>query len=285
MNTPCKFSCTNDEELISYYPEPDYWQTIHEQQSLYNSLANNQKKQQFIKSPLIIYNHCYTKGAVETAYLFRQLLEREAKQLPVYIRPILLFLVPSVWNNNPIFLQRLKQQFITGGIPKEEIAIKTSILDELTNVELRSETCNIRYVITSSDLTGNWRCPFAYVMVSMDERHTPSHLLTILNCMLPLPYSYSHSIPLLNAGYILTANTRFEEIKTHIQLHLHDLNVNARHFIAKDNLVHLLKQLSVFELLKEEVQYGFEEQIFHPDKMSASVIKDIQKLISDYGLI
>lgn len=280
MNTPCKSACMNDEELISYYPESDYWQTVHEQQSLYDYAANNQKKEQFIKSPLIIYNHCYVKGALEVAYQLRCELEEAARRQPLYIRPIVLFIVPSenfICNS----LVELKQQFIADGIPAAEIRIRSNTLDELINEDLRSEYCNVRYVITTADLKQPWRCSFAYILVSMTERNVTQDLIHVLNGMLPQPYAISHSFPLLNAGYILTVSSHFEEIQTSVRLHLEQLGITATELVIKDNLIELLKRVSVFEILRGE-KYGLQGLQFDSctvDSTVTTVMEDIKKLI------
>jgi hypothetical protein len=282
MMTPCLSPCTNDEELISYYPEPDYWQLVHEQQSVYDSAANNTKKEQYIKSPLIIYNHCYAKGAIEAAYLLRQQLEKESKNSMVYTRPIVLFLVPHQWKENIYSIQELKRQFILSGIPPEEIRIKINQLDELETEDLLSTSSKVRYIITTTHLEDRWRCPFAYILVSLDERNVIHDLTTALNYLLPLPSSAHLHTALLRSGYILTASTRFEGIKNSIQTYLHHLGQDTRQIIVKDNLIGLLKQLSVLEILHGEIKYNGEGIPLRADPLTHAVVKDLKKLVYDH---
>ena len=56
------------------------------------------------------------------------------------------------------------------GIPKNQIAVKTSDVDDLKGQNLMSRDCEIRYIITVNALKEGWDCPFAYILASLANR-------------------------------------------------------------------------------------------------------------------
>lgn len=47
------------------------------------------------------------------------------------------------------------------GIPENQIAVKTSNVDDLKGQDLMSRDCEIRYIITVNAMKEGWDCPFA----------------------------------------------------------------------------------------------------------------------------
>jgi type III restriction enzyme len=245
---------TTDTELKNFYAEPDYWDLVNSQQSVYNLVTNNQKKEQFLISPIIFFNHYCVGGVIETARSLRHLLETEAIKGTIPVRPIVLFIVPPDWKENE--LQKLKQQLLQQGISSEEIKLKTNSINELNGIDLLSPSCKVRYIIST---TGNWHCPFIYILVSL----TP--LLTLYNIQLPQPSCYT-TLPLLNAVYILTASSKFETIIAPFYKHVSASGLHNREIRIKDARIELLKRASVFEVLGEK------------NTMDPSIIECIRKM-------
>jgi hypothetical protein len=274
-------TCTINDELNGY--SSGQGQALHacEPDAVYtNYAANNTKKEQFMKSPLVIYNHCYVKGVIETACSLRQQLELQAKAVHnkggQYIRPIALFVVDGTNALNDLALHELKVQLIEAGIRESEIKIKGNVVDELQNTDVMKEDCDIRYVITVNDLQEQWRCSFVYIAASLERRAFAMNMLAPVNSLLPQPYSVASADPLLNAGYVLTASSKFSEITATLQSHLHDLGAEIS---VKDNLVELLKHISIFEILRGEVNNGMEGIDLKKEPTDDRVVNELKGMI------
>lgn len=87
-----------------------------------------------------------------------------------YIRPIVLFQAQPKSTENATTFEKLRQRLIAANIPAEQIAIKTAEINELKNVDLLSEKCSIRFIITVNALKEGWDCPFAYILASLANR-------------------------------------------------------------------------------------------------------------------
>jgi hypothetical protein len=277
---------TLDDELISYTCEQEqdtYFYVFELDPVSTNCAANNIKKEQFMKSPLVIYNHCYVKGVIETAYVLRQQLEQEAKNLHAgggpYIRPMMLLVINGANAMQDLTLYELKMKFIEAGIKQAEIKIKGNVIDELQGMNVMKENCEVRYVITVNDLQEQWRCPFVYVLASLGNRAFAMDIKAPVHSLLPHPSSTTTTHPLLNAGYVLTASSKFPEITTNLRSHVQDLNFSDAEVRIKDNLIELLKRISVFEILRSELNNGMEGIDLTKEGEDDSIVKEIKNLV------
>ena len=118
--------------------------------------ARELKKENMVKLPVIIYNRQTKDDVLIDAIQLRAQLENEAKveqsQNGTYIRPIVLFQAQPKGKENAETFEKLKAELIEIGIPREQIAIKTSEINELRGVNLKAPDCPIRYIITVNAL-------------------------------------------------------------------------------------------------------------------------------------
>ena len=68
----------------------------------------------------------------------------------------MLFQAEPKSSSDTVTFEKLKDKLINIGIPQEQIAIKTSNVNELKGVNLLSSTCEIRYIITVNALKEGW---------------------------------------------------------------------------------------------------------------------------------
>ncbi len=287
---------TIDDELISYSSvqelNPGYYRDsdLHEDclANLVNEdpadySANNQKKDQYMKSPLLIYNHCYVKGVIESAYQLRLRLEQEAIAMHAaggnYIRPMALFVIDGTTALRDLALHELKIQFIEAGIGEEEIKIKGNFIDELDGVDVLAPDCKVRYVLTVHDAKKQWRCPFVYVLAALQSRACIIDIANTVYCVLPQPGSTATTFPLLNTAYVLMASSKFQEIMTTLREHLNDLGMSANEMHIKDDLIKLLRHISVFEILRGEIGYGLEGIDFRRGLKESEVVKEMVSIV------
>jgi type III restriction enzyme len=183
------------------------------------------KKEHMVKLPLIVRNHKERPHVIESAINLQAKLEQEAKTERAkggrYIRPIVLFQAqPKSMEDNTTF-EKLKELLVSLGIPSGQIAIKTSKINELNGIDLMSEKCEIRYIITVNALKEGWDCPFAYILASLAHKSSSVDIEQIIGRVLRQPYVSVHSMELLNYSYVLTASERFLET---LQTIVHGLN-------------------------------------------------------------
>lgn len=173
------------------------------------------KKESMVKLPVIVYNRADKTDVVNTALQLRRKLEKlakaEEKITGKYIRPIVLFQAEPKTNDDKETFLKIKETLLKLKIPKEQIAIKTSGINELKNVDLMSSDCHVRFIITVNALKEGWDCPFAYILASLADKSSIVDVEQVVGRVLRQPYVVAHKEPLLNMSYVLTASNRFRE--------------------------------------------------------------------------
>jgi type III restriction enzyme len=177
--------------------------------------ARELKKEHMVKLPVVVYNRTTRQSVIQDAIQLRGSIEQDAKAAEQeggsYIRPIVLFQAQPRTGGNSETYDRIKSMLVSMGIPTEQIAIKTSEVDELKNQDLLSRDCKIRYIITINALKEGWDCPFAYILASLANRTSTVDVEQILGRVLRQPYARNHLSPLLNMSYVLTNSANFHE--------------------------------------------------------------------------
>lgn len=175
--------------------------------------ARELKKENMVKLPVIVYNRNSRQDVIRDALQLQASIEQQANIEKAnggeYIRPIVLFQAqPNIGEDSGTF-DKIKAMLLELGIEKEKIAIKTSEIDEIKDVDLLSSDCKIRYIITINALKEGWDCPFAYILASLANKTSLVDVEQILGRILRQPYVKQHSAPLLNTSYVLTSSNDF----------------------------------------------------------------------------
>ncbi len=170
------------------------------------------KKAEMVKLPVILCNRSSVDEVIDESVNLRNSLEEKAKnQKGKYIRPILLLQAqPKSDKDNETF-DKVKQKLEKKGIHEEEIAIKTATINELKGINLMSEDCKIRYIITVNALKEGWDCPFAYILASLANKSSEVDVTQIVGRILRLPHAQKNEDDLLNISYVFTASEKFRE--------------------------------------------------------------------------
>jgi type III restriction enzyme len=173
------------------------------------------KKEDMVKLPVIVYNMRTKAEVIGEAIYLRRRLEAEAiaerQKTGRYIRPIALFQAEPKGKDDNTTFEKLKKELIEAGIPKSHIAIKTADVNELRGVELLSEDCPIRYIITVNALKEGWDCPFAYILATVANRSSVVDVEQILGRVLRLPHTERNEKNTLNISYCLTSSDDFHK--------------------------------------------------------------------------
>lgn len=175
--------------------------------------ARDLKKEHMVKLPVVVYNRTTRQSVIQDAIQLRGSLEQEAIAAEEaggkYIRPIVLFQAQPRTGDNSDTFDKIKAILMDMGIPENQIAVKTSNVDDLKGKDLMSRECPIRYIITVNALKEGWDCPFAYILASLANRTSTVDVEQILGRILRQPYAVQHKSPLLNTSYVLTNSVDF----------------------------------------------------------------------------
>ncbi len=177
------------------------------------------KTEQMVKLPVIVYNTRDVNEVVRTAIDLRRKLEHSAEveheRGAGHIRPIALFQAEAknaqTREEESATFGKIKEKLVGFGIPANQIAIKTAEINELKGIDLLSEQCPIRYIITINALKEGWDCPFAYILGSLANRSSAVDVEQVVGRILRQPYVSRSRQPFLNLSYVLTASDRFYE--------------------------------------------------------------------------
>lgn len=171
------------------------------------------KKENMVKLPVIVYNRdSKDQVLIDTIDLRDKLEKLAAADREVtgrYLRPIALFQAQPKGKEDSTTFQKLKTKLVEIGIPAEQIAIRTADVNEIKNVDLMSEACPIRFIITVNALKEGWDCPFAYILSSLANKTSQVDVEQILGRILRLPYTKKNRTAALNMSYVLTSSNDF----------------------------------------------------------------------------
>ena len=220
--------------------------------------ARELKKENMVKLPVVVFNRNSRQTVIQDAIQLRANIEKQAtcerKAGGKYIRPIVLFQAqPNISEDSETF-QKIKDLLLALGIPEEQIAVKTSKVDDIGNTDLMSQECSIRYIVTVNALKEGWDCPFAYILASLANKTSKVDVEQILGRILRQPYTRQHNSPLLNTSYVLTSSNDF-----HATLESIVSALNKSGFSRKDyRLAEDAPAVQVSDEQAEPVQMTFE---------------------------
>lgn len=167
-----------------------------------------------VKLPVVVRNLPDQSAVIAHAIDLRARLEAEAKAEQLnggtYIRPIVLFQAEPKNKDDSLSFEKLRDQLVKQhAIDPECVKIKTANVDELRGINLLSENCQVRFIITVNALKEGWDCPFAYVLATLADRSSAIDVEQILGRILRQPYIRAHGQAPLNMSYVLTASSVF----------------------------------------------------------------------------
>jgi len=176
-----------------------------------------------IKLPINVSNsgqqkweNCLTEARDKRAQLAARALEHYGTGKPL-IRPIVLVQVertgkdqraPGVIHSEDVreyLIQRLS-------IPAERVKIKSSDKDDIEGIDLMAEDCPVEWIITKSALQEGWDCPFAYVLVSLNNTQSKLSMTQLVGRVLRQPFVEKTPFPELNESYVYCLRQRAEAV-------------------------------------------------------------------------
>ena len=184
------------------------------------------KKEEMIKLPVQVKS-AFRKNAGSTTwrddwqYTLQQAvdelnrLDNEASALENttdrYIRPIAVVRVERTGKDQRdqerIHAEDARDYLKHLGVPPEAIRVKSAENDELADEDLLSNTCQVRWIITKSALMEGWDCPFAYLLVMLDNTQAQKALTQLVGRVMRQPHAQLTDKEALNQCYVYCNNT------------------------------------------------------------------------------
>ena len=196
--------------------------------------ARELKKENMVKLPVIVYKRNSKEMVLLDALQLQNRLEQQAveqeKITGIYIRPIVLFQAQPKTSDDSETFEDIKQKLLNFGIPENQIAVKTSKVDDLGKIDLMSRNCEIRYIITVNALKEGWDCPFAYILATLANKTSTVDVEQILGRILRQPYTRRQNADALNNAYVLTCSDDFYATLDSIVKGLHNAGFTKKDY-------------------------------------------------------
>jgi type III restriction enzyme len=136
-----------------------------------------------------------------------------------YIRPILLVQVERTGKDQResqyVHSEAVRDFLLSLGTDVAEIAIKTAEKNELSqpeNIDLLSETCPVRVIITKQALQEGWDCPFAYVLCTLAANRNLKAMTQLVGRILRQPGALYTGDPVLNECYVFCHHAKTKDV-------------------------------------------------------------------------
>ncbi len=98
-------------------------------------------------------------------------------------------------------------------VPEAAIRIKSAENDGLEDVDLLDPGCQVEWIITKSALQEGWDCPFAYILVSLDNTGSGKAMTQLVGRVLRQPYQErTKKYPELNESYAYCLHDKPAEV-------------------------------------------------------------------------
>ncbi len=128
-----------------------------------------------------------------------------------YIRPIAVVRVERTGKEQQdtehIHAEDVREYLVQSlGVPAEAVAVKSSEMDELRGVDLLSEFSPVRWIITKAALMEGWDCPFAYVLVMLDNTRAQRALTQLVGRVMRQPHARRTGEESLDQCYVYCCN-------------------------------------------------------------------------------
>ena len=128
-----------------------------------------------------------------------------------YIRPIAVVRVERTGrdqrDSERIHAEDVREYLVQSlGVPAEAVAVKSSEMDELRGEDLLSPYSHVRWIVTKAALMEGWDCPFAYVLVMLDNTRAQKALTQLVGRVMRQPHARRTGREALDQCYVYCCN-------------------------------------------------------------------------------
>jgi type III restriction enzyme len=190
---------------------------------IHNTSAAELKAEKMIKVPILIETKSNWQEIITLAIgrlnVLSKLASIEKLNTGEYIRPIMLIQAEANRIGKHTITPNVVKEYLIQDlhINEEEIALATGEINELDGIDILSDTCKIRYVITIQALREGWDCPFAYVLCSVAEMHSSTAIEQIIGRIMRMPNGESKKNKELNQAYAYVTSSDFFQVASSLE--------------------------------------------------------------------
>ena len=102
-------------------------------------------------------------------------------------------------------------------MPSDAVRVKSAENDELGRENLLSEFSQVRWIITKSALMEGWDCPFAYLLVMLDNTQAQRAITQLVGRVMRQPHAQRTGSELLDQCYVYCNNTNVGTVVTQVK--------------------------------------------------------------------
>ena len=176
------------------------------------------KKEEMIKLPVRVasYTGADWRHTLQEAHAELERLDAEGRALQGaegrYIRPIAVVRVERTGKDQRdgerVHAEDAREHLIQNlGVPADAIRVKSADKDELGREDLLSELSPVRWIITKAALMEGWDCPFAYILVLLDNTRTQTAITQLVGRVMRQPHARRTEREALDQCYVYCWNT------------------------------------------------------------------------------
>ena len=191
------------------------------------------KKEEMIKLPVEVtsFDNIGWRDALARAHDKLEELALEANSLQAseghYIRPIAVVRVQRTGKDQRdgthIHAEDVRDHLVQIlGETSEAVRVKSSERDEIANEDLLSEFSPVRWIITKAALMEGWDCPFAYLLVILDNTNSKLALTQLMGRVMRQPYARRSGRESLNRCYVhcwqTSVDTAVRQVKNGLEI-------------------------------------------------------------------
>lgn len=138
------------------------------------------------------------------------------------IRPIVLVQVERTGKDQRearyIHSEDVKQHLMQRlGVDGQKIALKTSQTDDIEGIDLVDPECPVEWIITKAALQEGWDCPFAYILVSLNNTRSQRSMTQLVGRVLRQPYQERTAYDELNESYVYCLNRTSKDVVAEVK--------------------------------------------------------------------
>ena len=248
------------------------------------------KNEEMIKLPVNIrtFNNAEWQYTLNEAHAELERLDAEAVALQQsegrYLRPIAVVRVERTGaeqrDGRRIHAEDVREHLTHNlGVPPEAVAVQSSSRRELDGVDLRSEFTPVRWIITQAALMEGWDCPFAYLLVVLDNIQAKRAITQLVGRVMRQPDARRTGRPALNQCYVYCQNTSVGEAVQFVKAGLEQEGMSGL-----DDDVRSLQSVNI-KMVTVERREGFRNKdiflpkVLHTDGAGGWVELDYQRHI------
>ncbi len=180
------------------------------------------KNEEMIKLPVQVTSFTNAEWQYTLAQAHEELekLDAEARSLlhsqGRYIRPIAVVRVERTGGNQRdgerVHAEDVRDYLIQNlDVAENAVAVKSSEIDELGRESLLDELSPIRWIITKAALMEGWDCPFAYLLVMLDNTQAQKAITQLVGRVMRQPQARRTGREALDQCYVYCWNTNVGE--------------------------------------------------------------------------